>query len=67
MKKYQLKIDGMGCMKCVNAVKEELTALGAQIESVEIGSAAFAFDGDIEKVKEAVYDRGFEVTEVKEV
>lgn len=66
MKKYSVNIEGMGCMKCVEKIQNALTELGAQIEKVEIGLAEFSFDGDIEKVREAILDRGFEVKDMKE-
>lgn len=66
MKKYEITIEGMGCPMCVKKVNAALTELGAEVESCEIGKAVIAFDGDTEAVKEAIEDRGFDVTAVTE-
>lgn len=63
--KYTIEIDGMGCTHCVNSVIEGLTALGASVESCEIGKAIVEFAGDAAKLTEAIEDRGFTVTAIK--
>ena len=66
MKRYQLTIEGMGCAHCVKSVAQALDELGAKVNSCTVGAADIDFDGDVETVKEAVADRGFTVTSVKE-
>lgn len=66
MKKYLMKIDGMGCEKCVRKVTDALLATGAKVEVVSIGSAEVSFDGDVSVLKEAVEAKGFAVASVTE-
>lgn len=63
--KYTVKIDGMGCMHCVNSVTEGLTAIGAAVEKCEIGTAVVTFAGAKEALIEAIEDRGFTVTAIE--
>jgi len=67
MKPYHIEIEGMGCMHCVKGVTEALTAIGAEVLSCEIGFADVRFSGSEDVLKEAVEDRGFDVTAIKEV
>jgi copper chaperone len=63
-----LKIGGMHCNNCKNAVSKALTALpGLKNVQVDLatGSASFEYAGtgaevDLEKIKETVRDLGFE-------
>ena len=66
MANYHIEIEGMGCPRCVKSVTEGLTELGAEVRACEIGSADISFDGDMEKVKEVISDRGFDVKEITE-
>lgn len=66
MKKYTVNIEGMGCMKCVEKVQNALEKLGVKIEKVEIGLAEFSFDGDIEQIKQAILDHGFDIKLISE-
>lgn len=60
-----LKIKGMGCMHCVAKVTAALKEIGAEIESVEIGSAVIAPYQDREKLTKAISDAGFELESVE--
>ncbi|AVQ31144.1 MULTISPECIES: heavy-metal-associated domain-containing protein [Fusobacterium] len=65
MKKI-IKIDGMGCQKCVAHVKEALENLdGVDLLEVKIGEASVDIpEGyDFKKIVEALDDAGYEVEE----
>ena len=65
MKKV-IKIDGMGCQKCVAHVKEALEGLdGVELLDVKIGEASIDIpEGyDFKKIVEALDDAGYEVEE----
>ena len=65
MKKI-IKIDGMGCQKCVAHVKEALETLdGVDLLEVKIGEASVDIpEGyDFKKIVEALDDAGYEVEE----
>ncbi|MEQ3306609.1 heavy metal-associated domain-containing protein [Fusobacterium varium] len=65
MKKI-IKIDGMGCQKCVAHVKEALENLdGVDLLDVKIGEASVDIpEGyDFKKIVEALDDAGYEVEE----
>lgn len=65
MKKV-IKIDGMGCQKCVAHVKEALEELdGVELLDVKIGEASVDIpEGyDFKKIVEALDDAGYEVEE----
>ena len=65
MKKI-IKIDGMGCRKCVAHVKEALENLdGVDLLEVKIGEASVDIpEGyDFKKIVEALDDAGYEVEE----
>lgn len=61
-----VKIDGMGCQKCVAHVKEALENLdGVDLLDVKIGEASVDIpEGyDFKKIIEALDDAGYEVEE----
>lgn len=65
MKKV-IKIDGMGCQKCVAHVKEALEGLdGVELLDVKIGEASVDIpEGyDFKKIVEALDAAGYEVEE----
>lgn len=65
MKKI-IRIDGMGCQKCVAHVKEALENLdGVDLLEVKIGEASVDIpEGyDFKKIVEALDDAGYEVEE----
>lgn len=65
MKKI-IKIDGMGCQKCVAHVKEALENLdGVDLLEVKIGEASVDIpeEYDFKKIVEALDDAGYEVEE----
>ena len=67
MERITMKIDGMSCSHCVTAVHEALAELpGVNVEQVEIGSAAVAYDParlDRGALADAVRDAGYEPAE----
>ncbi len=60
-----LKISGMGCMHCVAKVTAALKAIGADVKKVEIGSAEVGDGIDLDKLKAAIEDAGFELVSAK--
>lgn len=64
MADYIIRIEGMGCEKCVQAVTRALTEAGAAVARVEIGEAKAAFEGAPEALKTAIEDVGFDVLEI---
>jgi copper chaperone len=65
MERTSLRIDGMSCGHCVQAVKRALAGLdGVEVEAVEIGSARIRLDAarvGRERVTSVVEDEGFSV------
>ena len=64
---YLMKIDGMGCKRCVQRVKDALAEAGAEELNVEIGKAEAVFDGPAETLKKAVEDAGYGVLSAEEI
>jgi copper chaperone len=64
MERATMRIDGMSCGHCVNAVRGALAELpGVEVEDVAIGSATVSYDPartDAAKLVEAVRDAGYE-------
>jgi copper chaperone len=62
--KTQLQINGMSCQHCVKAVDGALRELsGIKVEKVNVGNATISSEGpiDLEKVREAIEELGFEL------
>jgi copper chaperone len=60
-----VKIAGMSCNHCVMGVKKALSAIpGIENLQVEIGAARFEGNVDLEAVKRAIEEEGYEVVEV---
>lgn len=60
-----LKISGMSCGHCVMGVKKALGAIpGIQVVDVQIGTAKYEGNVDIETVKSAIEEEGYEVVAV---
>lgn len=57
---YRIKTDGMGCAHCIARVTKAMESLGARIVSMELNDFTIEFGGDINAVKTAVEDLGFE-------
>ncbi|HWQ51024.1 MAG TPA: cation transporter [Terriglobales bacterium] len=55
----ELKITGMGCQHCVNAVKTALEAAGVAYTEVGIGYAKI--EGDVAKAVAAIEEAGYDV------
>ena len=65
----RLRIDGMSCQHCVNAVFTALTPVpGITSAKVSIGAAEVEHDGraSVEAMREAISVAGYEVAEAKE-
>lgn len=61
----KVKIAGMSCGHCVMGVKKALSAIpGIENLQVEIGEARFEGNVDLEAVKRAIEEEGYEVVEV---
>ena len=65
MDRIKLKIDGMSCGHCVNAVDKALKSVdGVQVEQVAIGSAMVSYDPaatTADKITRAIEDEGYTV------
>lgn len=60
-----LKISGMSCMHCVMHVKKALAGVSGITESqVEVGKAVLSGEYDLEAVKAAIEEAGYEVVSV---
>ncbi|MCE5304485.1 MAG: cation transporter [Chloroherpetonaceae bacterium] len=59
-----LKIDGMDCAHCVNAVKRALSKLDLNIKDVQVGSADIEYDETLISrniIVDAILDAGYTV------
>jgi len=69
MTKLNLKISGMSCGHCVQAVRRALESVpGVSVKEVGIGTADLTFDESTttaEQVQEAIEDEGYAVTDAK--
>ncbi len=63
--KYLITIDKMGCGHCVARVTAALNDAGASVESVKIGSAVAEFSGDVDTLKAAVEEIGFDIVSIE--
>ena len=65
---YKIKIDGMGCQHCVNAVTEALfnvESVAGVVVKLEEGLALVEAGSGIEDAaKAAIEDAGYDVTEI---
>jgi copper chaperone CopZ len=63
MTKATVRIEGMGCAHCVEAVRRELQSLpGVRIDSVSIGEAQVSFDekaASLQAVEGAIRKAGY--------
>ncbi|MEZ4389921.1 MAG: heavy metal-associated domain-containing protein [Polyangiales bacterium] len=67
MNRYTLKIDGMTCGGCVNAVRNALGSLrGAEVDEVTLGAATVRGDASVTEasLREVVEGAGFELQAV---
>jgi len=63
-----LHIKNMVCNRCIKVVSEELTNLGHQIKSIELGMVLLekpAEDNQLGKIKKALLENGFELIDDK--
>lgn len=63
----ELKVDGMSCNHCVEAVSKALEKIGGRDISVDLDSAIVKLEIDQadDKIVEAIEDIGFEILEIK--
>ncbi|NLT50856.1 MAG: heavy-metal-associated domain-containing protein [Ignavibacteria bacterium] len=65
MEKINIKIEGMGCEHCINAIKKELGKLPLEKFTVNLGSAEIIFNPAktaLEKIKNAIKTAGYKIT-----
>ncbi|WP_028987956.1 cation transporter [Thermicanus aegyptius] len=65
MQKVTLKVEGMSCGHCVNAVENALKQVGAK-GSVDLANGTVTIEYDenkvsLEKLKQAIEDQGYDV------
>ena len=64
MKRKTLHIKNMVCNRCIKVVKEEMEKLNYCVEKIELGEIVISSDKDkfnLEKIKEALEENGFEL------
>ncbi len=61
-----IKIEGMGCMRCVAKVRKAMEEIGATVVSCEIGACEIEPSADADKVRDAIENAGFTVVSVTE-
>lgn len=64
MKSKTLHIKNMVCNRCIKVVKEEMEKLNYGVEKIELGEVVISSDKDkfnLEKIKEALEENGFEL------
>ncbi len=60
-----LNIEGMGCMHCVAKVTKAMEALGAEVASCEIGKCEIKGVENVDQIREAIENIGFELISVE--
>lgn len=68
MKKFDVKIGGMGCQKCVDSI-ESAFAGDSRIKQYEVKVGEAIVEGDItkEELKDLIDDAGYDLEEAKEI
>lgn len=68
MAKFEIKIDGMGCEKCVKNV-EEAFAGDPRVKGYEVKVGEAVVYGDLtkESINEIIDDAGYDLIEAKEI
>ena len=56
-----LKIEGMGCMRCVAKVKKAMEEIGAKVISCEIGVCEIEGVSDTDLIRDTIKGIGFEL------
>lgn len=59
MKRIRLRLFGLVCGGCVNAVRSALEKAGAKVERINLNEAEIMAEGDVEKYVKAVRDAGY--------
>ena len=68
MKKFDVKIGGMGCQKCIDSI-ESAFAGDSRIKQYEVKVGEAIVEGDINEaeLKDLIDDAGYDLEEVKEI
>ena len=61
-----LKIEGMGCMRCVAKVKKAMEDIGATVISCEIGACEIEPFCDREQIRCTIEELGFRLVAIEE-
>ncbi|MBM7835822.1 heavy-metal-associated domain-containing protein [Clostridium sardiniense] len=68
MTKYKIKIDGMGCQKCVDNVERAFAGDGRVKQyEVKVGEAIVECDLTKEELKDLIDDAGYDLETVEEI
>ena len=64
MTRERIKIEGMGCQHCVDAVRKALDTPGVEIHNVSIGQAdvSYSAPADRQKIDAAIEEAGYKPT-----
>lgn len=64
MNRERIKIEGMSCGHCVEAVRKALDGLGVDIHNVEIGRAEISYGPSVDRqrIDDAIEDAGYTPT-----
>ena len=61
-----IKIQGMGCMRCVAKVRKVVEEIGATVVSCEIGTCIIEPFEDRDKIRAAIEGVGFDLVSIEE-
>jgi Cu+-exporting ATPase len=68
MKRLKLKLFGLACAGCINAVKNALERAGAKVEKIDLNEAEIIVkENNIEKYVEVVRKAGYDAKVVEEL
>ena len=61
MKRIKLKLSGLACAGCINAVKNALEKVGAKVEDINLNEAKIVIEDDnVERYIEAIREIGYD-------
>ena len=60
MKRVKLKLSGLACEGCVNAVKNALEKAGAKVEKINLEEAEILIENDVEKFVDVIKKAGYD-------
>ncbi len=68
MKRLKLKLFGLACAGCINAVKNALERAGAKVEKINLNEAEIIVkENDVEKYVEVIRRTGYDAEVVEEL